>query len=53
MSEEILAAASDHGLVVEQVAKLLQRVQKEVNEGLLPATQVALAKDGELVFQAS
>tara|TARA_B100001057_G_scaffold423504_1_gene445679 strand:- start:1514 stop:2680 length:1167 start_codon:yes stop_codon:yes gene_type:complete len=53
MSEEILAAASDRGLVVEQVAKLLQRVQKEVNEGLLPATQVALAKDGELVFQAS
>ena len=53
MSEEILAAASDRGLVVEQVAKLLQRVQKEVNEGLLPATQVAMAKDGELVFQAS
>ena len=53
MSEEILVAASDRGLVVEQVAKLLQRVQKEVNEGLLPATQVALAKDGELVFQAS
>ena len=53
MSEEMLAAASDRGLVVEQVAKLLQRVQKEVNEGLLPATQVALAKDGELVFQAS
>ena len=38
---------------VEQVSKLLQRVQKEVDEGLLPAAQVALAKDGELVFQAS
>jgi CubicO group peptidase (beta-lactamase class C family) len=53
MSEEILAAASYRGLVVERVAKLLERVQKEVNDGLLPAAQVALAKDGELVFQAS
>ena len=53
MSEEILAAASDRGLVVEHVAKLLERVQKEVNECLLPAAQVALAKEGELVFQAS
>ena len=53
MSEQILAAASERGLVVEQVRKLLQRVQKEVDEGLLPAAQVALAKDGELVFQAS
>lgn len=53
MSEQILTAASDHGLVVEQVAKLLERVQKEVNDGLLPAAQVALAKDGEVVFQAS
>ena len=53
MSEEILAAASDRGLVVEHVAKLLERVQKEVKECLLPAAQVALAKEGELVFQAS
>ena len=53
MSEQILAAAKDRGLVVEQVAKLLERAQKEVNEGLLPAAQIALAKDGELVFQAS
>jgi CubicO group peptidase (beta-lactamase class C family) len=53
MSEQILAAASERGLVVDQVAKLLERAQKEVNEGLLPAAQIALAKDGELVFQAS
>lgn len=53
MSEQILAAAKDRGLVVEQVAKLLERAQKEVNEELLPAAQIALAKDGELVFQAS
>ena len=53
MSEQILAAASECGLVVDQVAKLLERAQKEVNEGLLPAAQIALAKDGELVFQAS
>ena len=53
MSEQILAAASERGLVVDQIAKLLERAQKEVNEGLLPAAQIALAKDGELVFQAS
>ena len=53
MSEQILAAASERGLVVDQVAKLLERAQKEVNEGLLPAAQIALAKDGKLVFQAS
>jgi CubicO group peptidase (beta-lactamase class C family) len=53
MSEQILAAASECGLVVDQVAKLLERAQKEVNEGLLPAAQIALAKDGKLVFQAS
>ena len=53
MSEEILAVASERGLVVEKVDSLLKRVQKEVDEGLLPAAQVALAKDGEVVFQAS
>ena len=53
MSEKLLAAASEHGLVVDQVDKLLERVRKEVDDGLLPAAQVALAKDGEVVFQAS
>ena len=53
MSEKLLAAATEHGLVVDQVGKLLARVRKEVDDGLLPAAQVALAKDGEVVFQAS
>ncbi|GIS19819.1 MAG: hypothetical protein CM15mP120_17350 [Pseudomonadota bacterium] len=53
MSEKLLAAAREHGLVVDQVGKLLARVRKEVDDGLLPAAQVALAKDGEVVFQAS
>lgn len=53
MSEKLLAAATEHGLVVDQVDKLLARVRKEVDDGLLPAAQVALAKDGEVVFQAS
>lgn len=53
MSEKLLAAAREHGLVVDQVDKLLARVRKEVDDGLLPAAQVALAKDGEVVFQAS
>ena len=53
MSEKLLAVAREHGLVVDQVDKLLARVRKEVDDGLLPAAQVALAKDGEVVFQAS
>ena len=53
MSEKLLTAAREHGLVVDQVDKLLARVRKEVDDGLLPAAQVALAKDGEVVFQAS
>lgn len=37
------------GLVAEKVEKLLQRAGKEVQEGLLPAAQLALARHGRLV----
>jgi len=41
------------GVDAEAVQALLQRAQREIDEGLLPACQVALAKDGELVaFEA-
>lgn len=37
----------------DAVAALVQRARREIDEGLLPACQVALAKDGELVaFEA-
>ena len=32
-----------------KVAELIERARKEVDEGLLPAAQVALAKDGKLI----
>lgn len=34
-----------------QVAKLLERAKREVDEGLLPSVQVALAHNGELVAE--
>ena len=40
-------------LAPERVAALLDRARKEVDDGLLPSAQVALAKDGKLVIQAS
>ena len=38
------------GLNVDAVAKLLERVQREIDDGLLPACQVALAKDGKVAL---
>lgn len=41
------------GVDTDAVAALVQRARREIDEGLLPACQVALAKDGELVaFEA-
>lgn len=37
------------GLVAEKVEKLLQRAGKEVQEGILPAAQLALARHGRVV----
>jgi CubicO group peptidase (beta-lactamase class C family) len=39
------------GLVPERVAALDTRVQREIDEGLLPSCQYAIAKDGEVVVQ--
>jgi CubicO group peptidase (beta-lactamase class C family) len=39
------------GLVPERVAALDTRVQREIDEGLLPSCQYAIAKDGELIVQ--
>lgn len=40
-------------LVTAKVAALLNRVRREVDEGLLPSAQVALALDGEVVVNES
>ena len=34
----------------EKIQNLLARVRQEVDEGLLPAVQVAVAKDGQLAL---
>ena len=41
------------GLVPEKVDALLTRARKEVDEGLLPSAQVAIAKDGKIAAMAS
>jgi CubicO group peptidase (beta-lactamase class C family) len=41
------------GIVPERLEALQQRVQKEVDEGLLPSVQYAIAKDGEIVAQGT
>ena len=38
------------GLIDEQVEALLARARREVDEGLLRAAQVALARNGKLAF---
>jgi CubicO group peptidase (beta-lactamase class C family) len=37
------------GLVPERVDALRERVRREIDEGLLPSAQIAIAKDGEVV----
>lgn len=46
-----LDVVSAAGLVPERVGALDDRVQREIDEGLLPSCQFALAKDGEVVIQ--
>lgn len=50
---ELLGDAETGGLIPEKVDQLLSRVQREVDEGLLNSTQVALAKDGKLLLLAN
>ena len=48
-----LAGVEALGLNPDRVAALLTRVRREVDEGLLPAVQVAIARDGRLaVFES-
>lgn len=44
-----VASADDVGIVSEKLEELLARARREVDEGLLPSCQIALAKDGKLV----
>ncbi|MCZ6619735.1 MAG: serine hydrolase [Gammaproteobacteria bacterium] len=52
VEEQLLTEPEAVGLDPEKIAALLTRVQREVDEGLLPAAQVALARNGKLaVFE--
>ena len=50
LQERWLGDAADNGLNPLRIAALMARVRKEVEEGLLPAAQVALARNGRLVL---
>lgn len=48
------SAVNPHGqLNPRRVDALLQRARREIDEGLLPAAQIALARNGEVIFQES
>jgi CubicO group peptidase (beta-lactamase class C family) len=49
VAEQFMAEPAEVGVDPGKVAVLLARARQEVDEGLLPATQVALAKNGKLV----
>lgn len=53
LSKEQKAAVASADLVEDQVEKLLIRASKEVEDGLLSAAQVALARKGKIVVSAS
>ncbi len=44
-----LSRPEDVGVLPERLDDLLTRAQREIDEGLLPSCQIALAKDGRLV----
>ena len=48
LSEAQAAGAESIGLKKDKVIELLQRVQREVKEGLLPSAQIALARNGKV-----
>ena len=53
LSEAEHQRVASAGLSIEKVAQLLQRAGQEVREGLLPAAQIAMAHQGEVLFQRS
>ena len=50
VSDDKLANAEAAGLNPDRVIALLERVRREVDEGRLPAVQVAVARERRLVF---
>ena len=53
VDEQLLTSPEAVGLDPEKIAVLLTRVQREVDEGLLPGVQVALARNGKLAVLES
>jgi CubicO group peptidase (beta-lactamase class C family) len=53
MNQAQIQAIELGGLSVEKVQRLLARAAKEVEEGLLPAAQIAIAKDNKIVIAES
>ena len=53
LTDEQAARVQQFDLNVEKVEAMLQRAGKEVDDGLLPAAQLAIAREGEVVLQQS
>ena len=53
LTDEQVARVQQFDLNVEKVEALLQRAGKEVDDGFLPAAQLAIAREGEVVLQQS
>lgn len=53
MNEAQLNSLKANGFSVDKVEQLLTRASKEVDDGLLPAAQIALAKDNKVILSAS
>jgi CubicO group peptidase (beta-lactamase class C family) len=53
MDARTLARLSEFGVGADALGRLRERARREVDEGLLPAAQIALARRGELVWYES
>jgi CubicO group peptidase (beta-lactamase class C family) len=51
--ERSVEAAKDAGIQPVRLQRLLERVRREIDSGLLPAVQIAIARDGAVAFAAS
>ena len=47
------AQAAAAGISAERLDALVARVRREVDEGLLPAVQIAIARNGAVAFSAA
>jgi CubicO group peptidase (beta-lactamase class C family) len=52
-AQELRSSVMAAGLNPERVVALLERVRREVDDGLLPAVQIALGRHGRVVLQRS